>query len=70
MLFRSNFDWAFLLVLPFVLALLFRKFSFRGRWARLIFLVFYFTVAILAILALFMPMISLIRGISASPNGR
>lgn len=66
----KGFGWAFLVVLPLVLAVLLRNFSIRGRWARLIFIVFYFTVVLLSILALFMPMISLIQGISASPSGR
>lgn len=66
----TDFGWALLLLLPFVLAVLFRKRAIRGRWARLIFLVFYFGMAILAILALFMPMISLIEGISGSSSGR
>jgi type II secretory pathway component PulF len=61
---NDKFGWAFLLLLPFALAVVMRRLTLRGRWARLVILLFFFTLIIGSILALFIPMISLIEGIS------
>ena len=60
----ANFGWAFLLLLPFALAMILRRLTLNGRWLRLVILLFFFALVIGSILALFMPMISLIEGIS------
>lgn len=60
----AEFGWAFLLLLPFALAIILRQVTVRGRWARLAIVLCFFTLTIGSILALFMPMITLIEGIS------